>query len=149
MLDSEHLQRATRTSARGSRVALQMHGSLSEVSAAGGHSFRGTPRPTSEKFAAQIATNCSRNTRVLRSGEAAYYVPDPVPPGQRPFATATGYRGVVRKRGKFQAQIGSRKTREYLGTYTTAEEAACVYDREAIKRFGNRAAVNFRFRFED
>ena len=144
---SEHLRQARRTSARGSRMAAQMHVS---VSAASGHqSARENPCPTPEKISTQSATSCSRNTRVLRSGEAAYFIPDPVPPDQRPFATATGYRGVVRKRGKFQAQIGSRKTREYLGTYTTAEEAACVYDREAIKRFGNRAAVNFRFCYED
>ena len=68
-----------------------------------------------------------------------------VPHSERPFPnTATGFRGVVRKRGKFQAQIGARATREYLGTYVTAEEAARVYDREAVRRFGARAAVNFR-----
>ena len=84
-----------------------------------------------------------KHSRILRSGEAAYFVPDAVPLDQRPFATATGYRGVVRKRGKFQAQIGSRKHGS-TGTYATAEEALC-FDREAIRRFGNRAAINFGF----
>ena len=143
----EYTRQATKMSAREGRMEMHVPES---VGSGGQQPVRETAGLMPGKAPAHIATDFIRkNTRVLRSGEAAYFVPRAVPLDQRPFTTATGYRGVVRKRGKFQAQIGSRKTREYLGTYKTAEEAACVYDREAIKRFGNRAAVNFRFYFED
>ena len=133
---AEHVKKSNGWGIESSRY---VSGNLTKVT----HILNGTDGNSHHQSKKESQQNSS-SLRVLRSGESPYLVPDPVPFALRPFATATGYRGVVHKRGKFQAQIGSRKTREYLGTYATAEEAACVYDREAIRRFGNRAAVNFR-----
>ena len=56
------------------------------------------------------------------------------------------YRGVRRRpRGRFAAEIRDPKTKElwWLGTYGTAEEAACAYDFAARAMSGIKARTNF------
>jgi hypothetical protein len=56
-------------------------------------------------------------------------------------ANRTGFKGVTfhRINRKYQAECG----REYIGTFKTAEEAALAYDREATRKFGEFARLNF------
>jgi HNH endonuclease len=53
------------------------------------------------------------------------------------------YRGVTfdARRGCWYARIG--RGHQYLGTFLTAEAAACAFDAAAIKRFGEFATLNF------
>jgi len=56
----------------------------------------------------------------------------------------SGYKGVYRdKAGKFQACVKQGGWKEYLGSFATAEEAACAYDAKAIELFGEFARLNF------
>lgn len=66
----------------------------------------------------------------------------------RPYRNrTTGYRGVSLKkyptRQMFQAEIHGPQGRQYLGLYSSAEEAARVYDCAAKVRFGEFATLNF------
>lgn len=59
----------------------------------------------------------------------------------------TQFRGVRRREwGRYSAEIRNpwRRTREWLGTFDTAEEAARRYDAEAIRLHGARAITNFK-----
>ncbi len=59
---------------------------------------------------------------------------------------ASGYKGVeARKRlaRPFFAVIGGRPNREYLGCFSTPEEAARAYDDAARLRWGQHARLNF------
>ncbi|MDR9395759.1 MAG: AP2/ERF family transcription factor, partial [Roseovarius sp.] len=57
---------------------------------------------------------------------------------------ASQYRGVVKgQSGRWAAQIGKKGKHVFLGEYTTQEEAARAYDREAKQYFGAFARLNF------
>ncbi len=56
----------------------------------------------------------------------------------------SGFKGVIRRDPKsWVARIGFDGKRIRLGSYRTGEDAARRYDREAIRLYGNFAALNF------
>lgn len=56
---------------------------------------------------------------------------------------AIGFKGVINRRGRFQAGIEHDGKRFHLGTFDTAEDAARAYDAAAIEMFGEFAKLNF------
>ena len=54
----------------------------------------------------------------------------------------TGLKGVSKRGQKFRAFIHKDGTTMYLGSFKTPKEAACRYDREAKKLFGEFAKTN-------
>ena len=59
----------------------------------------------------------------------------------------SGYKGVserIRQRGTiYSAQIRSKDTTYWIGTYNTSEEAAMAYDKAALQHHGRFARLNF------
>jgi hypothetical protein len=53
-----------------------------------------------------------------------------------------GFKGVVPHGKRFRAYIHKYGKTKYIGTFDTAEAAACEYDRAAKRLFGPFAAVN-------
>lgn len=53
------------------------------------------------------------------------------------------FKGVTRKRRRFQASITADGIEHYLGLYLTAEEAARAYDDAALRLHGEFARMNF------
>jgi len=54
----------------------------------------------------------------------------------------TGLKGVSKQANRFRAFVHKGGKTIYLGSFDTKEEAACKYDREAKKLFGEFAKTN-------
>lgn len=54
----------------------------------------------------------------------------------------SGLKGVVKHKDRFRAYIHKERKTFYLGTFGSAEEAACQYDTKAKEMFGKFARLN-------
>lgn len=60
----------------------------------------------------------------------------------RSRSATTGYRGVIRDRGKYGAIVYDGKKAYHLGFFATAEEAARAYNAKSIELFGITNSLN-------
>lgn len=63
--------------------------------------------------------------------------------GKKPKSNTSGFKGVMRKRKKWIARVKVNYRNISLGAYSSAEVAARIYDKAAIKYFGEFARLNF------
>lgn len=56
---------------------------------------------------------------------------------------SSGFKGVIRTRGKFRATISAFGKRHHIGYFDTAQAAAKAYDNKAMELFGSVAFLNF------
>ena len=61
---------------------------------------------------------------------------------RRHIRAASGYKGVRARRERFLAQIKHRGRQIFLGSFSSAEEAAAAYDTAAVAIFGSYACTN-------
>lgn len=79
--------------------------------------------------------NRTRNLRLATVSQNGANVP-------KLSTNKSGLKGVVKHGDRFRAYIHKNRKTKYLGTFDTAKEAACEYDKQAKKLFGRFAKVN-------
>ena len=97
----------------------------------------GDPRKVDHRNHVQTLNNTDENLRLATQAEQVR--------NRGIFKNnTTGFKGVyLRKTGKYRAGIRINKVLTWIGTRDTAEECARLYDRAAIKHFGEFACLNF------
>ena len=78
--------------------------------------------------------NQKRNLRICNAKQNAYH--------KRSNGSKSGFRGVVKIRGRWFAKIGSERIIYALGGYSTPEEAARAYNKKALELHGEFAVLN-------
>lgn len=80
--------------------------------------------------------NTRENLRLVSSSQNKWNM-------RKPSHNTSGYKGVLRSRGKWVARIKKGGKTRHIGTYEDLIEAAKAYDKAALELFGEFACVNF------